>query len=59
MASSAYPSLYQINSRVWLTELSRTLASAQHWTEKRADPFGLEFWTESAGCRIWVGILET
>src|SRR5512138_420320 len=25
MTSPAYPSLYQINTRVWLTELSRTL----------------------------------
>jgi hypothetical protein len=25
MARTPYPSLYQINTRVWLTELSRTL----------------------------------
>ena len=25
MAESLYPSLYQVNTRVWLTELSRTL----------------------------------
>src|SRR5262245_32229739 len=28
MATSRYPSLYQINTRVWLTELSRTLGRA-------------------------------
>jgi hypothetical protein len=28
MSSSSYPSLYQINTRVWLTELSRTLGKS-------------------------------
>ena len=28
-ASPAYPSLYQINTRVWLTELSRALGQTQ------------------------------
>ena len=28
MSDPRYPSLYQINTRVWLTELSRTLGRA-------------------------------
>ena len=29
---AAYPSLYQINTRVLLTDLSRSLAGLPHWT---------------------------
>ncbi len=32
MPSPRYPSLYQINTRVWLTELSRTLGRPRPWT---------------------------
>ena len=30
MAKPLYPSLYQINTRVWLTELSRALGRPGH-----------------------------
>ena len=30
MAEPRYPSLYQINTRVWLTELSRKLGRSGH-----------------------------
>jgi hypothetical protein len=29
-ASPVYPSIYQINTRVWLTELSRSLGRGGH-----------------------------
>ena len=32
MSNSRYPSLYQINTRVWLTELSQTLGRRPRWT---------------------------
>ncbi len=31
MAIPRYPLLYQINTRVWLTDLSRSLAGTPHW----------------------------
>ena len=30
MSDPRYPALYQINTRVWLTELSRPLGQARH-----------------------------
>ena len=30
MATPRYPSLYQINTRVWLTDLSRSLGRNNH-----------------------------
>ena len=30
MATPRYPSLYQINTRVWLTDLSRSLGRNSH-----------------------------
>ena len=35
MADVRYPALYQINTRVWLTELSARWASARRWTTFR------------------------
>ena len=43
MSNPRYPSLYQINTRVWLTELSRTLGRPRHagrHSGRRAGPPG-------------------
>jgi hypothetical protein len=35
MGTPRHPSLYQINTRVWLTALARSLAGPPRWTTSR------------------------
>jgi hypothetical protein len=52
-----YPSLYQINTRVWLTELSKNLGRAARGSDIRAGraPGGGDHYVPVAGPSLWQG----